>query len=64
MIDTGEEENLDDIHFYMNKKGYTAIDTLILTHYDKDHIGGASGIISTYGVNEVIETKITASVMP
>ena len=59
MIDTGEEENLDDIHFYMNKKGYTSIDTLILTHYDKDHIGGASDIISTYGVNEVIETKIT-----
>ncbi|MBQ4585519.1 MAG: MBL fold metallo-hydrolase [Clostridia bacterium] len=59
MIDTGEVENLDDIHFYMNKKGYTSIDTLILTHYDKDHIGGASDIISTYNVKEVVETKIT-----
>ncbi|MBQ8840377.1 MAG: MBL fold metallo-hydrolase [Clostridia bacterium] len=59
MIDTGEIENLDDIHFYMNKKGYATIDTLILTHYDKDHIGGASDIISTYNVKEVIETRIT-----
>ncbi len=61
MIDTGEENNLDDIHFYMNKKGYEKIDCLILTHYDKDHIGGASEIIATYSVETVIETKISDS---
>ncbi|MBQ7761742.1 MAG: MBL fold metallo-hydrolase [Clostridia bacterium] len=55
MIDTGEEENFDDISFYMSKKGYDKIDCLILTHYDKDHIGGADKVISAYQVTNVIE---------
>ena len=57
MIDTGEEENLPTIFAYMNEKQYSKIDTLIITHYDKDHIGGAERIISTYGVKTVIESK-------
>jgi beta-lactamase superfamily II metal-dependent hydrolase len=57
MIDTGEEENFSTISAYMNQKQYSKIDTLILTHYDKDHIGGAEKIISTYDVENVIESK-------
>ena len=60
MIDTGEAENVPVVHSYMEKNGYTTIDTLILTHYDKDHIGGASNIISTYNVKEVIESRFSA----
>lgn len=60
MIDTGEKENLPKIHYYMNEKQYTKIDMLILTHYDKDHIGGASEIIDTYGVKTVIESQISS----
>ena len=61
MIDTGEEENVADINDYMSNKGYNKIDTLILTHYDKDHIGGASEIISKYNVTNVIESKFDDS---
>ncbi|MBQ4509098.1 MAG: MBL fold metallo-hydrolase [Clostridia bacterium] len=57
MIDTGEEENLNTIHAYMSRNNYEAIDTLILTHYDKDHIGGASDVISSFNVSTVIETQ-------
>ncbi len=55
MIDTGEDKNVSDITDFMSKKGYDKIDTLILTHPDKDHIGGASEIISAYDVTTVIE---------
>lgn len=60
MIDTAEEENLDKIHDYMEKNGYSKIDTLILTHFDKDHIGGAKDIISSYNVERVIESSFSS----
>ena len=61
MIDTGEKENLDTINSYMKSNGYDKIDLLIITHYDKDHIGGAAEIISTYSVNTVFESRFTSS---
>lgn len=57
MIDTGEADDLSEICDYMRKNEYTQIDTLILTHYDKDHIGGAAGIMSYFPVGEVIENR-------
>ena len=56
MIDTGEEENVDQIHAFMDEHSYDKVDTLILTHYDKDHIGGAKYVIENYGVETVIES--------
>ncbi|MBO5092320.1 MAG: MBL fold metallo-hydrolase [Clostridia bacterium] len=57
MIDTGEAENVYYIKSFMASRGYQKIDTLILTHYDKDHIGGASEIIKAYKPNRVFESK-------
>ena len=59
MIDTAEAENYQTISAYMQKMGYEKIDMLILTHYDKDHIGGASQIIQNYNVKTVIENQNT-----
>ena len=56
MIDTGEADNISDIVDYMEYNNYNKIDTLILTHYDKDHIGGAYEVISRYDVSSVIES--------
>lgn len=60
MIDTGEEENLPTIHSFMNEKEYSRVDILILTHYDKDHIGGATEIIEKYGASTVIESSFSS----
>ena len=60
MIDTGEEENLPRIHAFMQRNNYEKIDMLIITHYDKDHIGGACEVINTYGVDTVMESCFTA----
>ena len=59
MIDTGESENLPRIHAYMQEKGYERIDALIITHYDKDHIGGAEEILERYDVKAVFESSFT-----
>ena len=56
MIDTGEKENVTDIREYMAEQGYKKVDTLILTHFDKDHIGGAADVIKEYNVDVVIES--------
>lgn len=61
MIDTGEEENLPTVHSFMQNKGYEKIDILIITHFDKDHLGGALEIIPKYQVSTVIESTFTSS---
>ena len=61
MIDTGEEENLPRIHAYMQRNGYKKIDMLIITHYDKDHIGGAYEVINTYIVDTVVESTFVGN---
>lgn len=60
MIDTGEKENVVNIREYMAEQGYNKVDTLILTHFDKDHIGGAADIIDQYGVDTVIESTASS----
>ena len=60
MIDTGEQKNFEDIDAYMKRNGYDKVDMLILTHYDKDHIGSAVAVITAYDVETVIESSFTS----
>lgn len=60
MIDTGEKDDVSDILDYLDAKGVEAIDMLILTHFDKDHIGGAAELISSYGIQTVLETGFSS----
>jgi len=59
MIDTGEEENLPEILAFLEQKEIDTIDTLILTHFDKDHIGGAAGILAELSVSTVIQSAFS-----
>lgn len=54
LIDTGEKEDADDIIAYLKSKKVSDIQCLILTHYDKDHIGGAEAIFENFTVKNVI----------
>lgn len=53
MIDTGTEEAWDNIDSFLKDHGVKSIDCLILSHFDKDHIGSAVNILKNYEVGEV-----------
>lgn len=57
MIDTGEEENLTDIEKHLATRRIDRIDILIISHFDKDHVGGAAGIVKEYDIGEVYITS-------
>jgi beta-lactamase superfamily II metal-dependent hydrolase len=56
MIDTGYDENGEDIVSWLAEKGIDSLEYLILTHPDKDHIGGADIIINNMNVSHIIDT--------
>lgn len=56
MIDTGYDENGEDIVSWLTEKGIDSLEYLILTHPDKDHIGGADIIINNMNVSHIIDT--------
>lgn len=54
LIDTGEAQHGDQITDYLLNCGITEIDYLIITHFHKDHVGGADTIIKNLTVKDVI----------
>lgn len=53
MIDTAMEEQLGDVTSFLDDKGITELDFLLLTHYDQDHIGTASELLDRYEIKTV-----------
>lgn len=54
LIDTGTNKGGKALVQRFEKEGIDAIDTLIITHYDKDHVGGADKILEEIAVRQVI----------
>lgn len=59
MIDTGEEQDFSHIDEVLKAQQISQIDCLILTHFDKDHIGSALKLAQTYPIKRVIEPYFT-----
>lgn len=59
MIDTGLMENSDTLISQLENLGVTDLYALILTHFDKDHAGGAADILSSLTVKNVYTTYAT-----
>lgn len=57
MIDTGEESLSNEILEYFKKNNITKLDYLIITHFDKDHVGSASSIIDNIDVENVLQSN-------
>lgn len=55
MIDAGTEDNGIPLVLALREKSIDALDALIITHFDKDHVGGADAIINNIPVRQVIE---------
>ncbi|MBR4039939.1 MAG: MBL fold metallo-hydrolase [Clostridia bacterium] len=54
LIDTGTNKGGKALVQRFEKEGVDSIDTLIITHYDKDHVGGADKILEEIDVRQVI----------
>ena len=57
MIDTGEEDLADEVLKYFNDNNIKTLDYLIITHFDKDHVGSASKIIDNIEVLNVLQNN-------
>lgn len=44
LVDAGYEETSEKIIKELKKRGITSLNAMIITHYDKDHVGGAAEI--------------------
>lgn len=53
IIDTGTADCYDEIAASINRTGAEKISFMILTHYDKDHIGSALEIINNYDIETI-----------
>ena len=56
MIDTGIYQDSERLVDKLEETGVSQIDLLVLTHPDKDHIGGAVRILEQFPVDQVIRT--------
>ena len=56
LIDTGLDKKGDKLVENLKKQGVTKIDELIITHFDKDHVGGADYVINNFEVDKVYAT--------
>lgn len=56
LIDTGLEETSEQLTMKLKQLGVTKIDYLLLTHNDKDHIGGAAKILENFEVKTLLES--------
>ena len=56
VIDTGLEEHGEELVDFLKKQGVTRVDNLIITHFDKDHVGGADHVIDNFDIGAVYTT--------
>lgn len=56
VIDTATEEEGDRVVDSLNAKGVETVDALIITHFDKDHVGGADLVLDNFTVEKVYTT--------
>ena len=57
MIDTAEESLSQEIINYFKNNNIEKLDYLIITHFDKDHVGSASYIIDNIEVENVLQSN-------
>ena len=60
VIDAGNKGDGKKIEKFLTNQGIETIDNLIITHFDKDHVGGAARVINRMKVSNVYVPDYTA----
>ncbi len=53
IIDAGTYESYKTLYAFLQQKGISEIDYLILTHYDQDHIGGSIQLLADFRIESI-----------
>ena len=64
LIDTGEADDAPEIAEKVRAAGAERLDCLILTHFDKDHIGGVTGVLSALPADRILIPDYVGSGVP
>lgn len=54
VIDAGEEDDGTKLVSFLESQGCAKVDTLIITHFDKDHVGGADTLVESMEIDRVL----------
>lgn len=57
MIDCAEKDDGKEIAEFLEENGINNLDYLIITHFDKDHIGGAAKVLHSVSVDHVLQSN-------
>ena len=52
--DAADEDDFNAIWAALERRGVQRIDYLVLSHYDKDHIGSAAALVRVYPVGQIV----------
>jgi beta-lactamase superfamily II metal-dependent hydrolase len=55
LIDCGEEDDGQEVVDNLTEQGVQKVDVLIITHFDKDHVGGADSVVKMIPVDRVLQ---------
>lgn len=61
VLDTGEADDGEELASYLRGCGVETVDTLIITHFDKDHVGGAPTLLENFPVGRVLIPDYTGA---
>ena len=64
LIDTGEDASAETLLNLLKEQDVTELDALVLSHFDKDHIGGAAAILDAVPVKTLYRTAFTENSDP
>ncbi|MCH7322143.1 MBL fold metallo-hydrolase [Solibacillus sp. MA9] len=53
LIDAAEEDDGEKIVAYLQSQGITKLNALIITHFDKDHVGGADYVVREMDIEHI-----------
>lgn len=64
LIDAGCDDTYPVIQDYFAKENIQQLDYLLITHFDKDHVGGADWILENYKVKEILQPDYASDSSP
>lgn len=53
LIDAGYADTAEDVIAFLREQGVETLEAMIVTHYDKDHVGGASAVARAFPVKQL-----------